>query len=363
MIKIRCRGPTGQFTLSELTRDSTFHSLQEQVAKETGLRASRQEFLVGYPPKPLQSQPDAAATLGSIGISNGDSIVIRELAGSKNEAAATEPAKSNQEAARNAEDLTEDEQFARALAISMEPGGGLMSTPDLYSTVQEMKPAQPLEGPNLKPSSTALPDGSVIVRRVIDSDNSCLFNAVGYVMERSRKTASQLRKIIADAVASDQDTYSEAFLGKTNVEYQRWILDPLRWGGAIELSILARHFGRVIAAYDIQTKRIDLYGEDQSYSERVMVVYDGLHYDALAQAAFEGAPEELDVTVFDIGGATGRIEHAAARLVAKLHDAKQFTDTASFTLRCGDCKIGVTGEKEALQHAKQTGHQNFVEYQ
>lgn len=44
------------------------------------------------------------------------------------------------------------------------------------------------------------------------------------------------------------------------------------------------------------------------------------------------------------------------------HQARQYTDTATFTLRCGVCQIGVRGEQEALQHAKQTGHQNFSEY-
>ena len=45
-----------------------------------------------------------------------------------------------------------------------------------------------------------------------------------------------------------------------------------------------RFFAREIAAYDIQTKRCDLYGQDEDYSERVMLIYDGLHYDALAVA-------------------------------------------------------------------------------
>ena len=51
-----------------------------------------------------------------------------------------------------------------------------------------------------------------------------------------------------------------------------------------ESSPVCRHFGREIAAYDIQTKRVDVYGQDQGYAERTMVIYDGLHYDALAQA-------------------------------------------------------------------------------
>lgn len=116
-------------------------------------------------------------------------------------------------------------------------------------------------------------------------------------------------------------TYNDGFLGQENEEYQAWILDKKHWGGAIELSvsscagygvpqlpqplvqgecpapcrvgawvasgwctqflptscmqsdaksaalccaclayapqILSKHYGRVIAAYDIQTKRCD----------------------------------------------------------------------------------------------------------
>ena len=48
------------------------------------------------------------------------------------------------------------------------------------------------------------------------------------------------RQIIAETVAGDPEEYSEAFLGKPNQEYRRWIQDSQKWGGAIELSILAR---------------------------------------------------------------------------------------------------------------------------
>ena len=41
--------------------------------------------------------------------------------------------------------------------------------------------------------SVTLPDGTAVVRRVIDADNSCLFNAVGYVMQGSRSRAPALR--------------------------------------------------------------------------------------------------------------------------------------------------------------------------
>jgi hypothetical protein len=58
------------------------------------------------------------------------------------------------------------------------------------------------------PTSIALPDGSCVVRRVIPSDNSCLFTAVGYVMENNRGKAAELRKVIADAVAADPGVYA-----------------------------------------------------------------------------------------------------------------------------------------------------------
>ncbi|KAH9651703.1 ubiquitinyl hydrolase 1 [Citrus sinensis] len=99
---------------------------------------------------------------------------------------------------------------------------------------------------------------------------------------------------IAATVASDTVKHSEAFIGKSNQEYCSWIQDPEKWGGAIELSILADYYGREIAAYDIQTTRCDLYGQEKKYSERVMLIYDELHYDAVAISAFEGAPVEFD---------------------------------------------------------------------
>ncbi|KAK4479473.1 hypothetical protein RD792_014987 [Penstemon davidsonii] len=136
-------------------------------------------------------------------------------------------------------------------------------------------------------------------------------------------------KVIAATVLSDPETYSEAFLGKANEEYCAWILNPEKWGGAIELAILAEYYGREIAAYDIQTTRCDLYGQDKNFEERVMLIYDGLHYDALASiyinltssfqqmSPFEGAPEEFDQTIFavQIDRTVGSVERLALNLV------------------------------------------------
>ncbi|CAK7338494.1 unnamed protein product, partial [Dovyalis caffra] len=192
----------------------------------------------------------------------------------------------------------------------------------------------------------------IVVRRVIPSDNSCLFNAVGYVMDHDKKKAPELRQVIAATVASNPEKYNEAFLGKPNSEYCTWILDSEKWGGAIELSILADYYGREIAAYDIQTSRCDLYGQERKYSERAMLIYDGLHYDALAMSPFEDAPEEFDQTIFSVqkGRTIGPAEGLALNLVKEQQRKRSYTDTANFTLRCGVCQIGVIGQKAAAMY-------------
>ncbi|XP_051149647.1 OVARIAN TUMOR DOMAIN-containing deubiquitinating enzyme 2 isoform X2 [Andrographis paniculata] len=183
-------------------------------------------------------------------------------------------------------------------------------------------------------------------------------------MDHDKNKAPELRQVIAATVASDPEKYSEAFLGKTNEEYCAWILNPEKWGGAIELAILADYYGREIAAYDIQTTRCDLYGQGKNYTERVMLIYDGLHYDALAKSPIEEAPEDFDETIFAVqpDRSLGPVEQQALNLVRDQQRKRSFTDTANFTLRCGVCQIGVVGQKEAMEHAQATGHVNFQEY-
>ncbi|CAI0379808.1 unnamed protein product [Linum tenue] len=154
-----------------------------------------------------------------------------------------------------------------------------------------------------------------------------------------------------------------AQLNKSIITFSN-ILSSFSREGAIELAILADYYGREIAAYDIQTTRCDLYGQDKKYSERVMLIYDGLHYDALAMSPVAEAPEEFDQTIFLVhrDRTVGPVEGLALNLVKDQQRKRSYTDTANFTLRCGVCQIGVIGQKEAVEHAQATGHVNFQEY-
>ncbi|KAH9651712.1 OVARIAN TUMOR DOMAIN-containing deubiquitinating enzyme 2 [Citrus sinensis] len=167
-------------------------------------------------------------------------------------------------------------------------------------------------------------------------------------MEHDKNKAPELRQVIAATVASDTVKHSEAFIGKSIIPCVIYMSSIYLCHCAIELSILADYYGREIAAYDIQTTRCDLYGQEKKYSERVMLIYDGLHYDALAISPFEGAPEEFDQTIFPVqkGRTIGPAEDLALKLVKEQQRKKTYTDTANFTLCCGVCQIGVIGQKQ-----------------
>jgi ubiquitin thioesterase OTU1 len=106
--------------------------------------------------------------------------------------------------------------------------------------------------------------------------------------------------------------------------------------------------------------RADTFGQGRGYTQRALLLYDGIHYDLLVRTLFTGAPAELDVTVFPVGDDQA-IEQAQA-VAAEARAAREFTDTGSFTLRCLVCQKGLKGEGEAMEHAKATAHTNFSEY-
>ncbi|GJQ09232.1 hypothetical protein GpartN1_g1023.t1 [Galdieria partita] len=203
---------------------------------------------------------------------------------------------------------------------------------------------------------SSAPTESTFVRRKVPDDNSCLFHAISYVFRNG--SVEELRHIISETVRLNPDLYSEAFLGKSNQEYSRWILLPETWGGAIELSILSKYFRTEISVFDIQTLRMDRYGEADNYEERVFLLYDGIHYDPLARA-YTGASREYDVTIFKIWDEEALV--CAKSVAEEANRNRQYTDLASFTLMCRNCGAKLKGETGAVEHAKQTGHTNFTE--
>ena len=352
---LRVRGPGGQSTLS-LPASATVAEVVTAVAERTGVPLARLELRSGFPLRVLDFRvaPEGSPAATALGLSSGDSLQASEAA---------EPA-------------------------------------------QAVEADEPAPGPD----AVLLADGSgfAVQRRIMASDNSCLFRAVAYLFNQDRAAGGALRAVVAAAVLADPEQFCEAVLGKPPAEYAEWIKRDDSWGGAIELAILSAHYTTELCGADIQTKasngtscnkvqranasllhqRVDRYGQG-SFARRGYLLYDGtqarfvsgkalalrqgstarpfflsgIHYDAIAVAAFPGAPEELDVTLLEVDAPNAdAVDQAVAGLVANAHSAHKFTDTAGFTLRCIVCREGMKGQAAAAEHAKRTGHVAFGEY-
>ncbi|XP_044144298.1 ubiquitin thioesterase OTU1 [Bufo gargarizans] len=299
MLRLRCKTREGTHLLQGLTDLSSVRELQERIAGLTGISGPTQRVMVGYPPASLDLA-DGDAALRDLPIKSGDTLIVEE-----------------------------DKSKPTTTSIHSINDRTIIKRPQ-------------------------------IVRRVVPADNSCLFTSVYYVVEGGvydPACAPEMRSLIAEIVASDPTSYSEAVLGKSNEEYCAWIRREDTWGGAIEVSILSKFYQCEICVVDTQTVRIDRFGEDAGYSRRVLLIYDGIHYDPL-QRQFPDS-DMPPMTIFSTSDDEALVQ--ALELADDARRKRQFTDVNKFALRCMVCQKGLTGQSAARDHAKETGHTNFGE--
>jgi len=194
-------------------------------------------------------------------------------------------------------------------------------------------------------------------RQVVPADNSCLFTSINYCMSGevvASENSAFMREVIASVVAADQDKYSEAILGRANKAYCNWIQGNNAWGGAIEVQILAEYFQVEIMVVDTKSGSQTIFGENQNFPQRMVLIYDGIHYDPLFLRDISGVK-----TVHS--SSDERITRLALAFAEEAKAAHQYTDTTGFTLKCLVCGTRMKGEAEAQQHAMTTKHTNFSE--
>lgn len=198
-----------------------------------------------------------------------------------------------------------------------------------------------------------------LLRHPVPSNNSCLFISVHFCLMNGvvdDQIGKQLRKVIADTVASDKEKYDEAFLGQPNTDYCQWILDDNNWGGAIELSILCKYYETEIVAIDVKNKVLNRFGEDSEYPQRMLLLYDGLHYDPLKfQPYDENKPIQ---TLFPCTNT--EVLSLAEEIAKELNQSHQYTDLKTMMMQCSDCNIHLDS-KSISEHAAKTGHESFRE--
>ncbi|KAG6586508.1 ubiquitin thioesterase otu1-like protein [Phytophthora cinnamomi] len=201
---------------------------------------------------------------------------------------------------------------------------------------------------------------TVFMRRVMPADNSCLFHSIGYALGKgSEGNGPAMRQLIRDTILADQEKYSEVFLGRPVNEYCAWIMDDKSWGGEIELSILSTYFKVEMVVFDVTSMSRLCYGEDQGFTQRMFLLYDGIHYDLVVEAPSTSASERQDVTLFAINDFT-KVERAS-EIAVEAHQKHEFTDVSRFSIVCLVCRSTFVGQREAIAHSETTGHQQFGE--
>lgn len=339
MAPLRLRHPKGVSTLQLDLDTATVQDLLQAIFSVSEIPPSAQDLKAGYPPRALTGViPELP--ISSLGLAPGDQLIVNQKSG------------------------------------SAAPPVTTPALPGPQATVANRRASLPPSSSNPRPAATTLSavqssgpdfvqaDGGYLVHRIVPDDNSCMFASVALIFEQSMQKAPVIRQVVAEAIRKDPETWTDAILGRPRDEYIRTILSPNSWGGAIELAILAAHYRTEIASIDVETGRIDRFGDARGAGEgRVLLVYSGIHYDAAVLAPEPDAPQDFCVSVVPSVGAEGeRVVDALRALATKLREKRAFTNTATFDLKCEVCGKGLKGEKEARAHASETGHVKFGEF-
>ncbi|KAF0488443.1 OTU-domain-containing protein [Gigaspora margarita] len=327
-MRLRVRSKDKVHMINDLTPTSTLFELKSAIHALSGISPLRQELKIGYPPRVCGAKDDE--TLSSAGIQNGDQIILDENA--------------------------------------------LPETTSQPASQPASQPVNKVTG-SLETESISVPvESGFIILREMEDDNSCLFRAIGY--GNLGCLSLILRNTIIKYIKDDPETYSDVVLGKSRDDYCSWIAEKNSWGGAIVLFKSGPRLNLIhlflkyrtcdfcillqkIRSVDVKSGRIDRYGHG-IYDKCVYVIYSGIHYDAVALTPMIGADQEYDQTVFDTTDES--ILSAVIGIADKMKQLRKYTYTADFTIRCGQCQKGLKGEQEAVQHARETGHTSFTEY-
>ncbi|KAG0219498.1 ubiquitin-specific protease otu1 [Mortierella sp. GBA43] len=393
-MRLRIRHREGIATLTTLTEQSTLLDLHNEIAKEIQMRADRLEVKTGYPPKLLViDDTTAQSSLASLGITNGEQILTSERPEGSTPTFNFAPHQPTPQTPTTSvsthipppsHTLNNTARISAFAATTKTGEFGfassgkaaqftIQSRSPIGSAATSGSPIPPIPDHSIQPApvevipSSATPSDNVVAIRVRDEgflvlrevadDNSCLFNAIAYTIDPSMKgNIKALRQIVADAIEANPEAYSDVVLGRPRSEYCDWIKRENSWGGAIELTIFSDHYGIEIDSIDVSTNRVDRFGEGQ-YSQRVLLMYSGIHYDALALTPALDIPPECDQTQFDTSAEA--IITTGIQLAARLKKEHKYTDLATFTLRCSICQAGLKGQKDAQEHARQTMHEQL----
>lgn len=197
------------------------------------------------------------------------------------------------------------------------------------------------------------------VRRFVDSDNSCLFSSIGYLIDNknfSETTKYQYRQLLVNYLESNN--LEAGILEIPKEDYIENIQNPSTWGGAIELKLFSDMLQIEIASIDVQSNRVDIFGQDKNYPQRIYVLYNGVHYDPLVMAYTEDSNDDITSFASDDNETLISLQE----YVKVFKDVGDFVDLANMnSFECDTCKTLFENQEEAYNHANNFQHWNFNE--
>ncbi|CAK9294748.1 unnamed protein product [Gordionus sp. m RMFG-2023] len=365
-LTLRIRTNTGVHPLPLLLASQNVLDLKKNISDLTGYPVDSFNIMKGYPPK-LLDYIDDSQRLSELILSSGDLLLVQQ-------------------------------QLTNNQSKLSEPNA------DIKDVMKS----------NLQNANTAeVQQQGILMKRVVPADNSCLFTSINFLlnngkMDLSPALVAKYRTIVSNAVLLFEnpddkifkpksgssllfentpydledflylkDLLTPAILGKPNSEYARWILSHQSWGGAVEIALLSRHFRVEITVVDIRNCRLERFGQEAGYTERILLLYDGIHYDPLVMECQtfrlpEQAPNNLlnihdkePITIVKTKFPTTPqyefVLDQALEIADQAKNARQFTSVSNFTLKCYDCNALLVGETQASSHAQATGHLRFGE--
>ena len=318
--------------------ESTYDQLLEIIAEKLQVDEYGVDVLVGYPPKPIKALGNQA--INTLGFTSGALVSLRD-----------NPQKKG---------LFEG---MKEMGIPVDVCRTTLAQLDTDTATLERAIDIALTGQ----TNNETENDMKVTRKIINADNSCLFNAVGYlILEGEPKFSNfnpmQYRQAIADTIIQNPELY-EHLLEKPVKEYAEWILNPEKWGGEVELLILSQYLHVQISAIDIRTGNLLTYGDDNIDNKRIYVIYDGVHYDAIillsnkSTSTSGNIQQQEEITIFDSNNKI--IELEVQNLAKSLYNKKQYINLSTGNIECKICFMKLSGETAAVEHAKLTGHQNF----
>ena len=199
-------------------------------------------------------------------------------------------------------------------------------------------------------------DGSCMMVKLINQDNSCMFSSIHYAENQNFNSCYYLREHVANIILANPHKFTREVLLKSPQEYADWIMQKNTWGGAIELQILAELIEKEIAVISINPWNIQIFGEEQNYRKRIYLVYNGAHYNMIVRN-FSSGNANMDVTIFR---AYCKINLDAASQAAHKF-MTQNRENEDMVFYCRQCDSTILGKSYATAHGQETRHNQITQ--